>query len=97
MTITTITQLHCGPDQRQELSKLLRTGRDRMRAADGCVLFDLLTDETDAGSFIFLQRWDSHDAHDAAFAERIVSTGHLEKVLAALDRPLVQQSFQLDL
>jgi hypothetical protein len=32
---------------------------------------------------------------DAAFAERIVASGHLEKVLAALDVPIIQRSYQV--
>src|ERR1035437_4566838 len=63
----------------------------RMLGAKQCAQRELVTrgsyttlaDLTEL-SFTFIQRWVSSEAHDAAFGERIVGTGHLEKVLAAL-------------
>ena len=46
-----------------------------MRAAEGCESFDLLRDQDDPRTLAFLQRWVSHEARDAAFAEHIVQTG----------------------
>jgi quinol monooxygenase YgiN len=66
-----------------------------MRAAEGCESFQLLRDESDARSFVFLQRWTSHEAHDTAFVEHIVQTGHLDKVLAASDEAIVQSGYQV--
>jgi len=66
-----------------------------MRAAEGCESFDLLRDEDDLRALAFLQRWGSQETHDTAFAERIVQTGHLDKVLAALDEPIVQRTYQI--
>jgi hypothetical protein len=34
-------------------------------------------------------------AHDAAFADHIVQTGHLDKVLAALDEPILHHTYQV--
>jgi len=51
--------------------------------------------EADRCSFVFLQRWDSHEAHDGAFVEHIVQTGHLDKVLAALDEPIQQDTYEV--
>ena len=95
MSVTMITQLHAAPEKGDELAELLGAGRDRMRAADGCESFELLRNETDSRSFVFVQRWVSHQAHDAAFAEQIIQSGHLEKVLAAIDEAIVQPSYQV--
>jgi quinol monooxygenase YgiN len=95
MSVTMITHLHAAPEKGDDLAELLGAGRDRMRATDGCESFQLLRDENDSRSFVFVQRWESHEAHDAAFAEQIVQTGHLEKVLAALDEAIVQPSYQV--
>jgi quinol monooxygenase YgiN len=95
MGITTVTQFHAAPGQEDVLAELLAEGRNRMRAAEGCESFDLLRDEDDPRGLAFLQRWVSHEAHDTAFAERIVQTGHLDKVLAALDDPIVQHTYQV--
>jgi len=90
-----ITQLHAAPEKGDELAELLGAGRDRMRAAVGCESFELLRNEADSRSFVFVQRWVSHQAHDAAFAEQIIQSGHLEKVLAAIDEAIVQPSYQV--
>lgn len=95
MSITTVTHLHGAPGQENVLADLLAEGRDRMRAAEGCESFDLLRDEDDPRALAFLQRWVSHEAHDTAFAQHIVQTGHLDKVLAALDEPIVQHTYQI--
>ncbi|HEY5025901.1 MAG TPA: antibiotic biosynthesis monooxygenase family protein [Acidimicrobiales bacterium] len=95
MSITTVTHLHAASDQQDDLAQLLAAGRDRMRAAEGCESFDLLRDEDDPCAMAFLQRWVSHEAHDAAFAERIVQSGHLDKVLAVLDEPIVQHTYHV--
>jgi quinol monooxygenase YgiN len=93
MSITHVTEFHAAPGEEGTLVGLLTEGRDRMRAADGCESFELYRDQNDDQTFTFLQRWESLEAHDAAFAERIVKTGHLEKVLAALGQPLVQRTY----
>ena len=95
MSITTVTQLHATPGQEDVLSELVTEGRDRMRAAEGCESFDLLRDQDDPRAFAFLQRWVSHEAHDAAFAEHIVLTGHLDKVLAALDETILNHTYHV--
>ena len=95
MSITHITSFRAAPGEQSTLESLLVEGRNRMRAADGCESFDLYRDQTDELSFTFIQRWTSPELHDAAFGERIVATGHIEKVLAALGQPLVQRTFEL--
>ena len=92
MSITHITHFHAAPGQESTLEVLLIEGRSRMRAADGCESFDLYRDQDDDQAFTFVQRWVSPEAHDAVFAERIVQTGHLQKVLATLAQPLVQRT-----
>jgi quinol monooxygenase YgiN len=95
MTVTIITQFHATAGQEDLLAGLLAEGRDRMRASDGCESFELVQDDQDPCSFAFLQRWASHQDHDAAFNERIVQTGHINVVLAALNEPLVQHAFHV--
>ena len=87
MSITHITEFHAAPGQQSTLEPLLIEGRNRMRGADGCESFDLYRDQDDELSFTFVQRWTS------SFGERIVETGHLEKVLAGLGQPLVQRTY----
>jgi quinol monooxygenase YgiN len=95
MSITNVTRLHAAAGQEDTLAELAEEGRNRMRAADGCESFDLLRDDNDPRAMAFLQRWVSHEAHDAAFAERIIQSGHLAKVLAAVDEPIVQHTYQV--
>ena len=49
----------------------------------------------DPRSFAFVQTWSSREAHDAAFGELIMASGHLEKVLAALDEGVVQTFYDV--
>ncbi len=95
MSVTIITHLHASAAQKDLLAGLLAEGRKRMRAADGCESFELVQDDQDPCSFVFLQRWASHQDHDAAFNERIVQTGHINEVLAALNGPLVQHTYRV--
>jgi quinol monooxygenase YgiN len=95
MSTTIVTHLHAAPGQKDVLAELLAEGRNRMRGAEGCESFDVLRDEDDPRAVAFLQRWVTHEAHDTAFAERIVQTGHLDKVVAALDEPIVQHTYQV--
>jgi quinol monooxygenase YgiN len=95
MSITHITEFHAQPGQQSVLEPLLVEGRSRMRAADGCESFELYRDQDDELSFTFVQGWASAEAHDAAFGERIMATGHLEKVMATLGQPLVQRTYLL--
>jgi quinol monooxygenase YgiN len=93
MTITHITEFQAVSGQQDTLEQLLIEGQGRMRTADGCQSFDLYRDQNDELSFTFVQSWISSEAHDAAFGERIVETGHLQKVLGALGQPLIQRTY----
>lgn len=66
-----------------------------MIATDGCESFDILRDQSDPRSFAFIQTWDSREAHDAAFGELILASGHLEKVLATLDEGVTQTFYEV--
>jgi hypothetical protein len=61
-----------------------------MIAADGCESFDILRDQSDPQSFVFIQTWASREAHDTAFGELILASGHLQRVLAVLDQDVTQ-------
>ena len=95
MSVTTVTRFHAAEGQEAELLELQSEGRRRMLAADGCESFDILRDHTDPRSSLFIQTWASREAHDAAFGELIMASGHLEKVLATLDEGVVQTFYDV--
>ena len=95
MSITTVTRFHASPGEEDALLELQTEGRRRMLAADGCKLFDILRDQADTQSFVFVQTWTSRAAHDATFGELILASGHLEKVLAVLDESVAQTFYDI--
>ena len=95
MSITTVTRFHAAPGQEETLFDLQLEGRRRMLAADGCQSFDILRDQADPRSSAFIQTWSSREARDAAFGQLIVASGHLEKVLSALDEDVVQTFYSV--
>ncbi len=95
MSVTTVTRFHAAEGQEATLLELQSEGRRRMLAAEGCKSFDILQDQTDPRSSAFIQTWSSREAHDAAFGELIMASGHLEKVLAALDEGVVQAFYEV--
>jgi quinol monooxygenase YgiN len=95
MSVTSLTRFHATSGQEAKLLALQSEGRTRMLAADGCESFDILRDASDHRSFVFVQTWASREAHDAAFGELILASGHLEKVLATLDEGVVQNFYEL--
>ncbi len=90
MSITSVTRFHATSGQEQALLELQSEGRRRMIAADGCESFDILRDQSDPQSFVFIQTWASRGAHDTAFGELILASGHLQRVLAVLDQDVTQ-------
>lgn len=95
MSIVTVTRFHAAPGNEDALWSLQKEGRRRMLSAEGCESFDILRDESDAQSFVFVQRWVSREAHDTAFGELIMASGHLERVLETLDEPVLQNIYSL--
>jgi quinol monooxygenase YgiN len=95
MSVTSLTRFHATAGQEKTLLELQSEGRRRMLAADGCESFDILRDEGDHRSFVFVQTWASREAHDAAFGDLILASGHLEKVLATLDEGVVQNFYEI--
>jgi len=95
MSITTVTRFHAAEGQEATLLELQSEGRRRMVAAEGCLSFEILRDQTDPRSSAFLQKWASREAHDAAFGELILASGHLEEVLATLDEGVVQTFYDV--
>jgi quinol monooxygenase YgiN len=95
MSVTSVTRFHAAQGQEGTLLELQSEGRRRMLAADGCESFDILLDQTDPRSSAFVQTWSSREAHDAAFGELIMASGHLEKVLATLDEGVVQTFYDV--
>ena len=66
-----------------------------MVAAEGCESFEILRDQSDPRSSAFIQTWSSRDAHDTAFGELILASGHLEEVLAVVDEGVVQTFYDV--
>jgi quinol monooxygenase YgiN len=95
MSIITVTRFHAAQGREEVLLELQSEGRRRMVAADGCESFDILRDQADPRSSAFIQTWSSREAHDAAFGELIMASGHLEKVLATLDEGVVQTFYDV--
>src|SRR5271156_3139807 len=95
MSVTTVTRFHAAEGQESALLELQAEGRRRMLAADGCESFEILLDQGDSRSSAFIQTWSSREAHDTAFGELIMASGHLEKVLATLDEGVVQTFFDV--
>jgi quinol monooxygenase YgiN len=95
MTVTTITRFHAAEGQEDALLELQSEGKRRMLAAEGCESFDILRDQADSRASAFIQTWSSREAHDVAFGERIMASGHLEKVLALLDEGVVQTFYDV--
>jgi len=94
MSITTLTRFHAAAGQEKMLLELQSEGRRRMLSAAGCESFEILRNNADQRSFVFIQRWASREAHDSAFGELIVASGHLKKVLATLDEGVVQDFYE---
>jgi quinol monooxygenase YgiN len=95
MAIMSVTRFHAAPGEGDSLLELQTEGRRRMLAAHGCRSFDILRDQADPQSFVFVQTWTSREAHDAAFGELILASGHLEKVLAVLDEGVAQTFYDV--
>jgi quinol monooxygenase YgiN len=95
MSVTSITRFHAAEGQERALLELQSEGRRRMLAADGCESFTILQDQSDPRSSAFIQSWSSREAHDAAFGDLIMLSGHLEKVLAVLDEGVVQTFYDV--
>jgi quinol monooxygenase YgiN len=95
MSITTVTRFHAAEGQESTLLALQAEGRRRMLTAEGCESFEILRDQADPRSSAFIQRWTSREAHDAAFGELILESGHLEKVLGSLDEGVVQTFYDV--
>jgi quinol monooxygenase YgiN len=95
MSITTVTRFHAAEGQESHLLELQTEGRRRMLGAPGCESFEILRDQADPRSSAFIQRWSSREAHDAAFGDLILGSGHLEKVLGTLDEGVVQTFYDL--
>ena len=90
-----MTRFHACEGQEETLLELQTEGRRRMLAAEGCESFDILQDQANPRASAFIQTWSSREAHDAAFGELIMASGHLEKVLAALDEGVVQTFYDV--
>ena len=95
MSVTTVTRFHAAEGQELVLLDLQTEGRRRMLAANGCESFEILVDQADPRSSAFIQTWSTREDHDAAFGELIMASGHLEKVLAALDEGVVQTFYDV--
>jgi quinol monooxygenase YgiN len=95
MSVITVTRFHAAEGKEEELLELQSEGKRRMLGAEGCESFAVLRDQSDSRSSAFIQTWSSREAHDAAFGELIMASGHLDKVLATLDEGVVQTFYDV--
>jgi quinol monooxygenase YgiN len=68
MSVT--TRIHAAAGQEGVLLELQSEGRRRMLDADGCEPFEILPDQADSRSSVFIQTWPSREAHDAKARSR---------------------------
>ncbi len=70
-----------------QLLTLLQQGRAISRAADGCESFELFQRQDDEHKFMFLEQWQSAEAHHENMATNILASGHLARILPLLVGP----------
>ncbi len=87
MSINVVINFQASAGHAAELLPLLQEGRDISRAADGCESFELFQRQDDEHKFMFLERWQSAEAHHENMATNILASGHLARILPLLVGP----------
>ena len=87
MSVNVVINFQAASGCAAELLPLLQEGRDISRAADGCESFELFQRQDDEHKFMFLERWESVEAHHTNMADNIVASGHLGRILPLLVGP----------
>jgi quinol monooxygenase YgiN len=84
MSVSVVVNFYASEGKADELRPLLQRGRDISRRSLGCESFELFQRQDDLNKFVFLETWSSIEAHHQNMAEKIVASGHLEKILPLL-------------
>ncbi len=84
MSVNVVVNFCASDGNAEGLKQLLERGRDISRTSPGCESFELYQRQDDPNKFVFLETWASIEAHHQNMAEKIVASGHLEKVLPLL-------------
>ena len=71
-----------------ELRELLATQVNLSRKEPGCVRFEALQSESNPGTFIIVERWQSQAALDEHRKARAITTVYVPKILPLVDRAL---------
>jgi len=87
MSINVVINFQASEGHAAELLPLLQQGRDISRAADGCESFELFQRQDDEHKFMFLEQWQSTEAHHENMAANILASGHLARILPLLVGP----------
>ena len=87
MSVTIVVNFQASEGNAEELLALLQQGRDFSRKADGCESFDVFQRQDDPNKFMFLEQWNSLEAHHENVAKNVVASGHLDKIKALLTGP----------
>lgn len=85
MTIARHYVMHAKDGESAVLETALRNVIDLIRAVPGCAGIELLRDLGNEHRFIFIEKWESVEAHKAA--PQHLPDGALGPVMAALDGP----------
>lgn len=95
MSITMIVNFQAAEGKADALLPLLRQGRDFSLKAEGCEAFSLYQDQDDPNTFVMVERWTSDEAHHTHFQTNVKGSGHLDKILPLLARPIDSRVLQL--
>jgi len=87
MSINVVINFQASEGHAAELLPLLQQGRDISRGADGCESFELFQRQDDEHKFMFLEQWQSAEAHHENMAVNILASGHLARILPLLVGP----------
>jgi quinol monooxygenase YgiN len=83
-----IVSFQAAEGKAEALRPLLQQGRDFSRKAKGCEAFDLYQGQDDPHQFVMVQRWASAEAHHVHFEKNVKASGHLDKILPLLAKPI---------
>jgi quinol monooxygenase YgiN len=88
MSVMMIVSFQAADGKAEALRPLLQQGRDFSRKAKGCEAFDQYQDQDEPDQFVMVQRWISAAAHHAHFENNVKGSGHLDKILPLLAKPI---------
>ncbi len=85
MTVARHYVMQAADGQSNALASALAALADNVIALPGCLGVELLQDQATAGRFIFIEKWESVEAHKNA--GKLLTKASMEPVMAALGEP----------